>query len=65
MKKMFAFKTRNSIYFLNQKSKQISGGCFNHEIVPYSDAHIEVGLPAEIDLTDGRKVRTSTVLAYL
>lgn len=58
---MIGFKTNNSIYLVNQKEKQISGGAFKENIMDYDKAIVIVGLPAEIYLKDGRVVRTSTV----
>ncbi|MBQ6416380.1 MAG: hypothetical protein IJJ65_09045 [Butyrivibrio sp.] len=62
---MVGFKTNNSIYLVNQEKKQISGGVFNGDIYNFDNATIIVGLPAEIKLSDGRYVRTSTVNQYL
>lgn len=62
---MVGFKTNNSIYLVDSEHKKISGGIFAEKIKNFEKATIIVGFPAEILLTDGNIVRTSTVRNYL
>ena len=60
---MVGFSTKNSVYHVDPRKKTISGGVLGRKKVSFSKAVVLVGLPAEIQLTDGKVMRTSTVTA--
>ena len=62
---MSGFRTNNSVYTLDITKRTISGGALGQQIVPFIRATVLIGLPAEIELADGRFVRTSTVKSYI
>ena len=62
---MCGFKTRNSVYTLDSVKRQISGGVLGKNSVPYVRAVALIGLPAEIELENGKVIRTSTVQSYI
>ncbi|WP_026653545.1 hypothetical protein [Butyrivibrio proteoclasticus] len=62
---MKGFKTKNSMYLVNNNKKEITGGVLGDNWYTFESATILVGMSANILLTDGRKLTTSTVESYL
>lgn len=59
---VIAFKTDNSMYYINEESSMISGGTFGFQWRRYEDLYLVTGEHACIQLPDDRELRTSRVV---
>lgn len=62
---MVGFKTKNSVYMVNNKNKEITGGYFGDKWVKYKHLQAIVNNKAKIQLADGRIVTTGIVKEYI
>ncbi len=62
---MIGFRTRNSVYYVNEKEHIITGGLFEDDKKHYDEITAIIGFKGIIKLSDGTKIETSTVESYL
>jgi len=62
---MVGFRTKNSVYYVNEQNKTITGGIFKDRVLPYTQLIAIIGFKAQITLNDGSYFETSQVKSYL
>lgn len=62
---MVGFRTKNSVYYINQYDRTITGGVLKDKVYHYYKLQAIIGCRAVINLTDGREITTGIVLGYV